>query len=184
LLDFADAGIKMSLIHCHDALYWLLSALMLAGTAVPTGYEHSHAGGCDPHEHQADLHDHCNSDCPHHHDEHPSSTQPRFVLASSETSHSHLSLFGIELHVPDSDAPSDNDGERQSPIEHVIATLGQPFTLGIRDNGTGDQTLQATAVLACETRMCVRPSIRPSAPVTFSTLCDAARRELTGVLRC
>ena len=189
---FADAGIRMPFLPCHNALCWLLSLLVFAGTRVPTVFEHSHADGDVPHEHR-------DSDCPlyhndhhhndhhhndHHHNDHPDSPQPRFEFTNSESPHSHLSWFGIELHVPNSNGLSDDDSERQSSPETVVAKLGQPFTLIIQSDCVGDQARQSTAVVVGERYISVRQSIRSSAPVTFPPLCDAALRELTGVLRC
>ncbi|MGB6043547.1 MAG: hypothetical protein WBF93_10360 [Pirellulales bacterium] len=174
----------MPFLPFHYALCWLLSALMFAGTGVPTAFEHFHADGDVSHEHESLSPLGCTASTQHDHSDDDGATQTRVAVFTSDVSHAHVNWFGIQLHWPNPNAPSHDDNEQQSPAETVISTLAQLFTLSIQSNCSGHQTMNAIAVALGEESVCVRQTIRASAPVIFPPLCDSARRELTGVLRC
>jgi hypothetical protein len=179
-------NVWMAVYQWKSATSFLLAGILLAVAVAPPALRHRHplaAGGEIEHQH-GDAHD--TSGETHHHGEkshkdEAASPSPSSTLAGTQW-HLHFYLFGFHVTLPDS-VP---DQEDPTPKTHTVVgvwqlgeqaftcqthrdDLGVHVRLQLADSTPGGGVLMATAAPA-------------PAPVSFSPLCDVARRERSGVL--
>lgn len=168
---------------------WLLAVLVLGGSISPPAYRHAHAGGDIAHNHHSDsdqrhLESHSHHGHGHSHS-HPHRHQTDDLSAAeAPTSHLHLTILGFELTLPTSEHEDDSpDSERDKmPVivrvldECVLAADGADRSL---DHEATRSVIVSTAVISSADS---HKHTRPTVPSVL--LCDAARHERSGVLRC
>lgn len=168
---------------------WLIAVLVLGGSISPPAYRHAHAGGDIAHDHHFDgVHRHLETHSHHghgHSHSHPHRHQADYpIAAEAPTSHSHLAILGFELTLPTSEHEDDSpDSERDKmPViervshECVLTANGEDRSLNEQATSSA---LGATAFIsAVKFPKYVPPTALPV------LLCDAARHERSGVLRC
>lgn len=166
---------------------WLLAVLVLGGSISPPTYRHAHAGGDVAHNHLCEqdqqhhtTHIHCGHghSHPHRHETHHSSA------AKPPTSHAHVTVLGFELTLPISehdDGSSDPDRDELP----VIARALHAYVPIVNGKGVRLNHQETRAAIASAAIISAVTSQRHMRPTALSVLlCDAARHERTGVLRC
>ena len=137
-------------------------------------HPHSHAHG---HFHSHGHHDHDQpSDVSHDHGERAKS-EP--TLTESAVEHVHLVWLGFEMTLPVS--PSDSS-DRSDTGEEWVPLLGEMIPIQIESTADGSN-LAGGDVAERAFAAVTPPRAVASAPPDVSSLCDAARRGRSGVLR-
>jgi len=189
MLRFSPWRDAMAAVPIHNAVCWLLSALMLVSSSAPVICEHSHQSGGEDHSHfdqqqPADTHHHCADDCVDHHDGRHPADHEHTAVDGAPVRHAHVMLFGIDFHIPQSSDPSQGEHESHLPSDAFVPSLQQR----VARNATTTLGNVCFLIALDSPGLVILPvnsqNDRSPAPVQFAPLCDAARLALTGVLRC
>ncbi len=182
--DFAtETGTSVTIFKQRKrVMTWLLAVMVIGGSISAPAYQHAHSGGDVAHDHQAEnRRQHCDTSGRGHH---------RHVTYHSATSeapaaHVHVAMLWIKLTLPTSDG-SDSDPLKPTSDEPVAVMLVLDKYVPTADgsgtrNGrtvTKSQFSSSVTILFAPTREYRQPT------VASVLLCDTARLERSGVLRC
>jgi len=182
----------------QDLLRWLLSALLIATTAMPPGVCHAHAQGDVPHRHDRaaaghrHIHGHHGHSHPHRHDSLGCDSLGYGVAvdfnrdretrdAAPVRAHMHLSWLGFEFTLPASSIPDDSDPNRGGSSPCFVRPLGDAVADIRLPTGTNHLSLGgAVDVLSTAEPVCL-VALHASKPACGPSLCDTARHERSGV---
>lgn len=160
----------------------LLAVAVVGGSISAPAYQHAHSEGNVAHNHQTEnrrQHANTHAHGGHRHVAHHS------VVSEAPARHAHVSLFGIELSIPKPDGDNSDPPQptHDEPTFVVLAVGNCLPTAGCGDIRHGRavtkaQFLSNIAVLSVPTRKYSQPT------AASILLCDTARFERSGVMRC
>lgn len=159
----------------NHATSLLLSAILLTAALVPPGTRHHHEVA----EGRLTGHQHHGSETIHHPHSHGDQEAP-LPAVKGGLWHLHFELLGIEVTLPDSRPPQDDDERDVLDPQFVSATGDLPLRTA-SNHGLFTGLLCGLSMVTVGSRPLPCPSM-PTPPVTSPPLCDSARFERSGVL--
>ena len=165
----------------------VLAVLLLAGTVAPPAVRHKHAfaeGGDLHHQHHADH------QRPHSHEHHgDESRHPLAELCLGEADimsgdwwHLHLQFLGFAFTLPE---PTSNENDRETRGNEALSVLAsdeEPLPRQTTVASSIQQIILSSIHCSTDDAAPMQVVLSAPAPISFTPLCDRARRERSGVL--
>ncbi len=164
----------------------LLIAVMVMPALSPPALRHSHPDGDQSHRHgigtaerhrHSHTHGHANATKANHTHDDRVSQSPQ-----SPVEHLHVFWFGFQTSLPLS-APDQSDSPRPTTsTEQWVPLISEISLLDVAQNGANILVADLLLPTGLTPRLPVRSEVRPPRESAVALLCDAARRERSGVL--
>jgi len=159
----------------------LLAALLLGSTVAPPAVRHSHpvAEGV-----AGRYHDHDDHHDDEHGEQHAHEARESITLAELSCSHwwhLHFEMLGLAFTLPEPD-PCQDDCDSEAEFEVLALVTGQEFFSGSSRPDSLEHGVPMAAASVAGDAAPLQADLSAPPPVSCAPLCDAARRERSGVL--